>query len=274
MHTRNLRTALFASLAILLASGSNLTALASPGYPPGESLPSSSAARPKGVPAEHFIRRALGNRKSSFLGGTQSVVGSKTSFDHANWSLVPMIAESEIQTSFESVRDDRPFHDEELRARRATWLYPDDGCFVRAVIADKVLREKFAVSQSAKIYAFGNLRVQTKNSPSGEVEWWYHVAAITKVQTPTGEEAYVYDPAMNSAQPMPVKEWLASMSDQNLEIAICSGASYDPYSICEADSGDLSASVSRAHRESSWFLPSEWERVEELGRDPHQELLK
>lgn len=242
--------------------------------PPLELSPSSSAIREKGVPAEFYIRRALGDRKSLFPGGSSSVVGNKAPFDQANWALVPTLAESELQTSFETVRDERPFHDEELRARRATWLYPDDGCFVRAVIADKILREKFAVAQSAKIFAFGNLRVQTKNSPYGEVEWWYHVAAIAKVPTAAGEEAYVYDPAMDSSRPMPVKEWLSRMSDSNLEIAICSGASYDPYSSCEAENGDLSASVSRAHREAGWFLPSEWDRVVELGRDPHQELLK
>lgn len=259
--------------AVVFATSTN-AALAAPGFETSEPALSSSAARPIGVPAELFIQRALSHQKARFPGSSSSVVGSKTSFDRANWSLVPTLPESELQSSFETVRDERPFHDEELRARRATWLYPDDGCFVRAVIADKILREKFTVAQSAKIYAFGNLRVKTKNSPHGSVEWWYHVAAIAKVQTPTGDEAFVYDPAMEPTQPLPVKVWLERMSDRKLEIAICSGASYDPHSECEAESNELASAVGRAHREANWYLPSEWNRVTELGRDPHQELLK
>ncbi len=235
---------------------------------------SASAARPKGASAESFIDRALRASKSLSSRGVTSVVSRKTQVDLADWKRLPLLPSNELQISFTSIRDERPFRDEESRARRATWLYPDDGCFVRAVIADRILREKFAINQSAKIFAFGNLRVQTKNSPSGEVQWWYHVAAIVKVQTKNGEEAFVFDPAMDPTQPIHVQEWLDSMSDSNLEIAICSGAAYDPSSACDARNGDLANSEGRAHREANWFLPSEWDRVVELGRDPQQELMR
>lgn len=235
----------------------------------------SSAARPKGVDAHFFIEKALNNEdKSRFPGGTASVVSSKRPINRVDWLRVPHIDTATLGSSFESVREERPFQDENSRARRATWLYPDDGCFVRAVIADKVLREKFSVSRSAKIFAFGNLRVPTSNSPTGEVEWWYHVASVTRVASPSGDQVFVYDPAIDSAKPLPVHDWLSLMSDPGLEVAICSGSAYDPYSECEGDEQNLPGAVSRAFREASLYLMNEWERVTELGRDPHQELLK
>lgn len=260
----------------------------------------SSAARPSGVPAELLIRKAQERSRpqrqrlssGQKVAGIGPVVWAKSSFDEATWSRVPAISEVDLQASFEIVREEKFFTDEVSRKRRATWLYPDDGCFVRATVADgliaKLLQPPAApmpptpttAVPTAKIFAFGNLRVQTANSPSGEVEWWYHVAAIAKVRTTTStgatDEYYVYDPAISPKAPMPVKAWLTTMVGPNLgniEIAICAGGAYDPYSHCE--SNDPSArqySLERAHREAHQFLPEEWDRLEVLGRDPNLEL--
>lgn len=258
----------------------------------------SSAARPSGVPAELLIRNAqersrpkryrLSDR-SQKARGMGPVVWAKSSFDEATWNRVPSISEADLQASFEMVREEKFFTDEVSRKRRATWLYPDDGCFVRATVADdliaKLLEPPVApapttVIPTAKIFAFGNLRVKTANSPSGEVEWWYHVAAIAKVRTSTStgptDEYYVYDPAISPKAPMPVKEWLKTMGGANIgnvEIAICAGGAYDPYSQCEAnDPSARQFSLERAHREAHQFLPEEWDRLEVLGRDPNLEL--
>ncbi|MDZ4084233.1 MAG: protein-glutamine glutaminase family protein [Bdellovibrionales bacterium] len=253
----------------------------------------SSAARPSGVPAELLIRKAqersrpqrhrLSDR-SQKAAGIGPVVWAKSTFDEATWSRVPAISEADLQASFEMVREEKFFTDEVSRKRRATWLYPDDGCFVRATVADgliaKLLQPPPAPTTAvptAKIFAFGNLRVQTANSPSGEVEWWYHVAAIAKVKTSgAADEYYVYDPAISPKAPMPVKEWLTTMVGPNLkniEIAICAGGAYDPYSHCEAnDPSTRQYSLERAHREAHQFLPEEWDRLEVLGRDPNLEL--
>lgn len=262
----------------------------------------SSAARPSGVPAELLIRKAqersrphrhrLSDRGQK-AAGMGPVVWAKSSFDEATWSRVPSISGADLQASFEMVREEKFFTDEVSRKRRATWLYPDDGCFVRATVADgliaKLLEQPATPAPpvsptpaipTAKIFAFGNLRVQTANSPSGEVEWWYHVAAIAKVTTSTStgpiDEYYVYDPAISPKAPMPVKEWLKTMvgpSLGNIEIAICAGGAYDPYSHCEAnDPSARQYSLERAHREAHQFLPEEWDRLEVLGRDPNLEL--
>jgi hypothetical protein len=99
----------------------------------------------------------------------------------ANWSRVPSISEADLQVSFEKVREERFFTDEFTRNRRATWLYPDDGCFVRATVADDMIGKLSPANPTAKIFAFGNLQVQSTNSPSGAVEWWYlmRLSALT-----------------------------------------------------------------------------------------------
>jgi hypothetical protein len=187
-----------------------------------------SAARPNGVPAELFIDKAREQSKSLLSQsvfrrnkaiGNGPVVWAKSSFAEATWSRVPTISESDLQASFEMVREEKFFTDEVARQRRATWLYPDDGCFVRATVADsliaKVLQSPASPAVStAKIFAFGNPQVRTTNSPIGTVEWWYHVAAISKVTKATSggpqDEYYVYDPAIDPQAPIPVKAWLST----------------------------------------------------------------
>lgn len=247
----------------------------------------SSATRPHGVPAEFLIQAAIERTKAkghllsqSEKGtGTGPVVWAKSTFERATWNRVPAISENDLQPSFEMVREEKMFTDMNQRQRRATWLYPDDGCFVRATVADDLMTKLLPSSApTAKIFAFGNLSVRTANSPYGEVQWWYHVASISKVTkaVPGGapqDEFYVFDPAMNPKAPMPVKSWLAAMNDSSIEIAICAGGAYDPDSLCEA--GDVASrqnSLSRAFREAGQFLSNEWARLEELGRNPHLEL--
>lgn len=248
-------------LALMLAPGVGLT----------EAQAGLSAVRPAGVPAELFLRAA---RKASLSRGhlTESgpVLWEKGDFENAEWSRVPEIKAVDLLPSFEIVRDEKFFVDSESRQRRATWLYPDDGCFVRAAVAANII-EKTVGIKAAKIFAFDNLSVKTVNSPSGEVGWWYHVAAITKTIDPlTKKETFhVYDPAIQPKKPMEVREWLAAMNSPNAEIAICASESYDPDSDCASGT---SSALGRAKNEAQWFLPSEWYRLEELGRDPKREL--
>jgi hypothetical protein len=177
----------------------------------------------------------------------------------------------DLQPSFEIARDEKAFEDldaSRVGRRRSTWLYPDDGCFVRAVIAADTIGKSLNV-KTAKIFAFGDLSVRTQNSPLGEVGWWYHVAAIAKVKEASGEKYYVYDPAIEPNKPIEVKEWLEAMNSPNAEVAICSGDAYDPDSDCAKGERN---SYSRAQREATIYLDAEWYRLEALGRQPTREL--
>lgn len=258
---------LFAGVMMVAATG-----LATSGLAANPAQAALSAARPASQPGSKYVHRAefralkSGNNQSS---GT--VIWEKGPFDSAKWERVPEISAAALQSTFEHARDEKAFTDEESRARRASWLYPDDGCFVRAAVVADVIAKNAAV-KTAKIFAFGSLSVDTVNSPDHYVTWWYHVAAIAKITDPAAsgdKTVYVYDPAIDPKAPMEVHAWLSAMHDPGVQIAICSGDAYDPNSDCANGQSDT---LLRARGDAGSYLTSEWYRVQELGRDPRREL--
>ncbi len=231
-----------------------------------------SAHRPSHVPFELYLRAAQVTAiANGHFGERGPAVFEKKKFSEAAWDRVPLLSAQDLQTSFEIVRDEKVFEDvlgSRKFRRRATWLYPDDGCFVRAAVAADMIQSLTSV-MAAKIFAFGNLNVKTENSPSGEVSWWYHVAAIAKVNESGVDTFYVYDPAMQTKKPIEVTAWLKAMGSPDAEIAICSGDAYDPDSDCASGHADP---LRRAKSEAPTYLQAEWYRLDSLGRDPSREL--
>lgn len=150
--------------------------------------------------------------------------------------------------------------------RRSTWLYPDDGCFARAALAILNL-DKWNYEIPNKVFVFGDLAVKTKNSPDGEVTWWYHVAPLVEVDG----QKYVLDPAVEPEAPLLLKDWLARMSPDpaTLEVAVCGSGSYTPYDACAKETDHVE---DLAGQEQSQFLGAEWQRLKKLGRSPESEL--
>lgn len=182
-----------------------------------------------------------------------------------NWDYAPDISADSLKKYFELTRDEKILKDTHGRARRATWLYPDDGCYARAEIVAQII-EKSQGRRPAKIFAFGNLNAQTVNHPDGYVTWWYHVAALYKSEN----TYYVLDPAINSSQALSIDNWLKSISpDQAPQISVCSTFAYDPSSPCSKSSPQKSHS---ATSDDSIYLDMEWERIQELHRSPENEL--
>ncbi len=196
-----------------------------------------------------------------------------------NWK-----SEEELNTAFKKMRDSRFLDDvnHDNFKRRSSWLFPDDGCFARAELAVINLIE-WQHSPPNKIFVFGNLRALTDNSPSGEVDWWYHVAPIVRV----GETSFVLDPAIESKYPLEVNEWLRKMGVaaspydfDGFKIAICSSHSYDPAAKCNFDKSDSGSNEYSSGKNNSTealedqieFLDREWRRQDELGRNPIQVL--
>lgn len=222
-----------------------------------------SAKRPLGVPAEsiielherkHYTQQVQGYSRDS------SVFRARKSWGEADWSRIPALTEDELKSAFTRVRDERMLLDSQGRARRLTWLYPDDGCFARA----EMMVSRFDKAVPAKIFAFGNLVASTKNHPSGSISWWYHVAPIVKV----GNKYYVLDPSIEVRRPLSAQEWVGAMQDSKAQIAICGAHAYDPDSACDAGTG----SQLTAEKDLSRFLPAEWDRLVELNRNPAREL--
>jgi len=150
--------------------------------------------------------------------------------------------------------------------RRSSWLYPDDGCYARAQLINRNLLQWMSTAPK-KIFVFGDLNVKTANSPYGEVTWWYHVAPIVQVQG----VKFVLDPSVDPIRPLKLEEWLSAMAANpgELEVAVCGSGSYTPLDSCDKEANDKEP---EAERDQAFFLSPEWERVENLGRDPEKEL--
>ncbi|MBX2907745.1 MAG: hypothetical protein KF744_16995 [Taibaiella sp.] len=92
-----------------------------------------------------------------------------------------------------------------------SFQYCQDGCYARAHKMCWVINNKYKYG-TKKIFSFANagsdkLCVQAQKWGGCCIRWWYHVAPLVTVQTPTGPKAYVFDPAMFN-QPVLLATWL------------------------------------------------------------------
>ncbi|KYG70802.1 hypothetical protein AZI85_02410 [Bdellovibrio bacteriovorus] len=174
---------------------------------------------------------------------------------------------ADLEREFKYVRDTRFLQTEDPSfPRRLTWMYPDDGCYARAEMA-KIGLVEHNFPAPKKIFVFGNLHAITKNSPTGDVMWWYHVAVTYRV----GNEAYVFDPAIEPSRPLKLTEWNDKVggSRSNVQYTICHKDTFDPSQDCVKPHA---LTEKEAVSEQVSFLEYEWDRVKELGRDPYKEL--
>jgi hypothetical protein len=167
----------------------------------------------------------------------------------------------DMQKRFERMRDERflVWRRNPEVLRRSSWLFPDDGCYARAALANRNLFRWFHPVPN-KVFVFGNLRVKTPNSPRGSVGWWYHVAPIIEVD----KEKYVLDPSIEFTRPLPLVEWLARMgTPEKMKLSICSSGTYAPSSQCDEETQGMELQAERAQQH---YLDMEWSRLQRLGR--------
>ncbi len=192
----------------------------------------------------------------------------KSSLAQLNIQEIPELSSAEeMKTQFEFVRDTKFIEDSSLEfSRRLSWLFPDDGCYVRAELAAQSLVAQ-GFTAPKKIFVFGNLRASTKNSPQGFVRWWYHVAVTYRL----GNVAYVYDPAIQPLSAITLQQWHEAIGGKStqLEYAVCATGTVDPDGSCKAPKKDASRMM---FAEQLNFLGEEWDRLEDLRRDPRAEL--
>lgn len=224
-----------------------------------------SAKRAPGETFAQAMARQL-HAKPGFKarGWPNSAVNQKVPLARIQFDQAPMLlSAAELQTLFNRMRDDRFLFeaDEPEFPRRISWLYPDDGCFARAATGIKHVYEAGFV-RPAKIFAFGNLMVQTPYSPDGAVNWWYHVAPVVGYMG----AYYVLDPAIDSKQPLPVNEWYQRMSeiDADLEGVVCHPMTYFPSDHCFKPQQD---SEQQGQRTEVYYLRLERARLFNLGLD-------
>lgn len=225
----------------------------------------------KRLPDETFQQAVKRHNKSivtSTITPRDTPLGKKVPVEELDYSSVPMVTTyDELMQMFNFVRDTRFLHADDNPSfdRRISWLYPDDGCFARAALSVSMLDNEHLI-KPAKIFAFGDLIVQTPYSSSGYVSWWYHVSVIVNYMG----VIYVLDPALDPQGPIIVEDWYNKMGEvSEINGAVCNPSAYDPFDDC------LKATTKaekRALSDQSVYLDKEWSRISRLGFDPNDVL--
>ena len=205
------------------------------------------------------------------LSGRGSFENSAEPFrDSFDMSFLPewTHGESKLLRVFRAARDERIYaHGSAVDfKRRALWLYPYNGCFVRAShIAMSFERQGWP--RPGKIFAFGDLRQRTQYDPRGTVFWSYHVGAAFRI----GDVTWVLDPAVEAERPLTVAEWLSRISDDiyATRIKLCDTFAYTPINACTGGGRAQERSVVKHLTE---YLPDEWSRLERAGWKPERVL--
>ena len=81
---------------------------------------------------------------------------------------------SEFNVSVVSEKFAQELFQEMVNQAHIPFAYLEDGCYARAHEVSRLLVKKSVIT--GKVFVEGDLRVKTKNSHKGYIEWWYHVA--------------------------------------------------------------------------------------------------
>lgn len=198
----------------------------------------------------------------------------------ASFKNVPTWSDADIQTQFAAMRDTRYLQDNlhpDPSPRRISWLYPEDGCEMRAELAASMAGDA-GKTRPYKLFAFavaqngdGLLRVYTPNATDGIVRWPWHVAPV--VRNSAGN-AIVLDPAIEPYRPLPWQEWLATMVDDmgsynlpNSGVVVASSYAYDNMSDTKAGAESCKRDQALGDEEDQ-YLGLEWDLQGSLGRTP------
>lgn len=172
----------------------------------------------------------------------------------------------QLRKAFAQARDERIYDSSNGFLRRASWLFPDDGCFARAAHVAQSF-ERQSLMRPGKVYAFGGLKLKTDYSPRGAVSWWYHVAPAYR----SGKLVLVMDPAVQHGRPILLEEWMRRISrrPEVTRVAMCDTYSYKPSQPCL---GGAPTQERFRERDQNYYLKKEWDRIARLGLDPIQQL--
>lgn len=237
-----------------------------------------SAKRPSGDLKQYFetcnAQAAKGRAESGFVAtAAGSVYDNRTTVANLNFADVPTWSDADILAQFPLTRDKRymTVSSNPSFQRRISWMYPDDGCFARA--------EQFNVqvaqagkTKAYKLFAMGDLRVYTDNSPDGVVYWGWHVVPVVKN---SAGEPIVFDAALSPCKPLPWKTWLLMMASSLShydDLAAGHGVglgdpnAYYPISLAQGEPSHAQESLTH---QTQTYLPAEWDRQLALGRNPN-----
>lgn len=110
------------------------------------------------------------------------------------------------------------------------FLYPDDGCWIRAHLMAYDMRAYSPPEDPEKIYIQGDLDPFVPNHPDCRLPWgWgWHIAPTLTVTLPTGDERRVIDPSLAST-PISESDWV-NLNNSSIPptVAILPWTHYNP----------------------------------------------
>lgn len=145
------------------------------------------------------------------------------------------------------------------------FLYARTGCWARAHRVCELLADAGVVA--AKLWVFGDLRVDTPNVPACQMAWAWHTAAFLRIKTTSGEDIRVIDPSMFPERSASREEWIGAQNDSAALQLYSDRSVYKLTSICRgrAEAHNL---WNTGHRETIAQLAVYRQRLLELNPPP------
>jgi len=207
----------------------------------------------------------------------KSIKNTETENQIPSWPISP----SEFDQFYDQARFDRYLTSitDPSFERRITWLYPNDGCWIRAELYSslilKFLNEEYpnhSFEAPKKHFAFGDLWTKSINAPPLMDEWvfWgWHVAPIVRLND---GNLYVLDPALRG-NAIPKEEWYALMTQKPSSFVsgfvTCDADTYREFNSCFKPKKNTDEDT-KCENENYMYL--EWNRQIALSRDPKKVL--
>lgn len=197
-----------------------------------------------------------------------SALSRKTNLSELNLNSIPEVENTTILNQlFVQLRDNRTYTWDKMSnfLRRIPWLYPFDGCYLRAQLISENTKNLLHLTPY-KVFAFGDLQFTDHDN---QINWWYHVASLLRV----GSEVFVLDPTIESKKPLTIQDWASKIHADPLQaqFSICKSGTISPIDSC-----DLEESAWNTFDETSTlqdFLEYEWNYVSSsFGSDPEKTL--
>lgn len=132
-----------------------------------------------------------------------------------------------VQEAFERVRGERFFIQDNMPEfrLRIPWLFPANGCFVRAALVKRAL-EKRGYPPVNKVFLFGGMSLNSEFPVQSKITYKDHVATGLRVR----DKAYVIDPPVMFGAPLELTAWTnilgTSKYQCELKVSICSAVTF------------------------------------------------
>lgn len=164
----------------------------------------------------HFLVEPIKDTLDQLLSAVDSLIPKFLKCDQELPSKFPLALLPPLRTdqpdlpcSILSVEKAQKIFNELATRPEIPFQYPEDGCYARAHRMCQLMEEQGIISE--KIFADGNLRVETDSSPDGFVEWAWHVAPVVMVAKDGKPTPMVFDPSLFD-HPVTINDWIEHMT--------------------------------------------------------------